>query len=62
LCLLLRLLVIAAGLSAQTATEIKPRVGSAAPTFNQHVAPILFANCVSCHRPGDVAPMSLVSY
>src|SRR5205085_1432544 len=32
------------------------------PTFNRQVAPILFANCVSCHRPGDVAPMSLLSY
>jgi hypothetical protein len=34
----------------------------AAPTFNRDVAPILFANCVSCHRPGEVAPMSLLSY
>jgi len=26
------------------------------------VAPILFKNCVSCHRPGDIAPMSLLTY
>lgn len=32
------------------------------PTFNRDVAPIFFARCVSCHRPGDVAPMSLLSY
>lgn len=37
-------------------------------TFNEHVAPILRANCVSCHQPagadlgGVVAPMSLVTY
>jgi hypothetical protein len=35
---------------------------AAGPTFNQDVAPILYANCVSCHRPGDIAPMSLLSY
>lgn len=32
------------------------------PTFTKDVAPILFENCVSCHRPGEVAPMSLTSY
>ncbi len=32
------------------------------PTFAKDVAPILFANCASCHRPGDIAPMSLLSY
>ena len=34
----------------------------AAPTFNKDVAPILYANCVSCHRPGELAPMSLLTY
>jgi Copper type II ascorbate-dependent monooxygenase, C-terminal domain len=31
-------------------------------TFNKDVAPILFKNCVECHRPGEAAPMSLLSY
>lgn len=31
-------------------------------TFTKDVAPIMFKNCASCHRPGEVAPMSLVSY
>jgi mono/diheme cytochrome c family protein len=31
-------------------------------TFNKHVAPVLFDNCVSCHRPGEVAPFSLTTY
>ena len=29
-------------------------------TWSRDVAPILFANCVECHRPGDVAPFALV--
>ena len=31
-------------------------------TFNRDVAPILFANCSSCHHPGDAAPFSLLTY
>ena len=33
-----------------------------APTFSQHVAPIVYAKCIQCHRPGEVAPMSLINY
>ena len=35
---------------------------SDSPTFYRDVLPILQANCQSCHRPGEVAPMSLVTY
>ncbi|MGH9763061.1 MAG: hypothetical protein ACREDR_39095, partial [Blastocatellia bacterium] len=31
-------------------------------TYAKDVAPILQANCVACHRPGEVAPMSLRTY
>ena len=34
----------------------------AVPTFNADVAPILYENCATCHRKGEVAPMSLTSY
>lgn len=34
---------------------------SAPPTFAE-VAPILYENCAECHRPGDIAPMPLLSY
>jgi len=34
----------------------------AAPTFSKDVAPILMRSCVQCHRPGQVAPMSLLTY
>ena len=32
------------------------------PTFTEDVAPILYENCVICHRAGEVAPMSLITY
>lgn len=31
-------------------------------TFADHVAPILWNNCQPCHSPGNVAPMSLLTY
>ena len=33
-----------------------------APTFNKDIAPILYANCATCHRPGEVAPFPLLTY
>lgn len=35
---------------------------STAPTFNKDVLPLLQANCQQCHRPGEIAPMSLLTY
>ncbi len=34
----------------------------AGPTFSADVAPIIFNKCASCHRPGEAAPFSLLSY
>jgi hypothetical protein len=31
-------------------------------TFAKDVAPILYKNCVSCHLPEEIAPMSLLDY
>jgi hypothetical protein len=42
--------------------QAQPARPSAAPTFNKDVASILFANCTTCHRPGEIAPMSLLTY
>lgn len=48
--------LLAPGVSAQNAGTPKE------VTFNKDVAPILFKNCVMCHRPNDIAPMSLMTY
>ena len=31
-------------------------------TYNRDVLPIFEKNCVGCHRPGQVAPMSFLTY
>ena len=31
-------------------------------TFNRNIAPIIYNNCSACHRPGEAAPFSLLSY
>jgi hypothetical protein len=36
--------------------------GSSSVTFDKDVLPILQKNCQTCHRPGQVAPMSFLSY
>ena len=43
------------------AATICAHAGSAS-TFSREVAPILYKHCASCHRPGDIAPMPLLTY
>jgi len=35
---------------------------SRAVTYYKDIAPILYANCSACHRPGEGAPFSLLTY
>ncbi len=34
----------------------------ASPTFSETIAPILYDKCVTCHRPGEAAPFSLITF
>ena len=47
------LLLGGAAMAAETSPE---------PTFNKDVLPILQKNCQTCHRPGQIAPMSFLDY
>ena len=31
-------------------------------TFTKDIAPIVYEQCASCHRPGEVGPFSLLTY
>ena len=31
-------------------------------TFSETIAPIVYENCVTCHRPGEAAPFALITY
>ncbi|MEO1260238.1 MAG: T9SS type A sorting domain-containing protein [Bacteroidota bacterium] len=35
---------------------------SAQVNFSEHIAPIIYENCTSCHRPGEIGPFSLTNY
>jgi hypothetical protein len=38
------------------------QANTSAVTFTKDIAPILYKSCVDCHRTGEIAPMSLVTY
>jgi mono/diheme cytochrome c family protein len=52
---------VAVGL-ATVGGRAQPPAALQPPTWARDVAPILMNNCVECHRPGQVAPFSLLEY
>ncbi len=48
--------VFLAGIAAQTA------LAAGSPTFYRDILPVFQAHCQECHRPGEVAPMPLITY
>jgi mono/diheme cytochrome c family protein len=60
-----RLILIAAALALAFFFALRFSRGAekmAGVTFAKDVAPIIQKNCVVCHRPGEVAPMSFMNY
>jgi hypothetical protein len=53
---------IAAACLLASAPAAAQTAASSAPTFSKDVAPIFYRSCTGCHRPGQIAPMSLLSY
>ena len=55
------LFVVAA--SEQSASlRAAPRMALDSVTFAADVAPILYRNCVTCHRPGGIGPFSMLNF
>jgi hypothetical protein len=54
--------VLAIGLAAIASPAAAAQDPPATPTFAKDVAPIFYKNCTVCHRPGEIAPMSLLTY
>jgi tetratricopeptide (TPR) repeat protein/mono/diheme cytochrome c family protein len=53
-----RFLIALAGLLGLSTNAL----GQAPVTFSKDVAPILYEHCAACHRPGEIAPFSLLTY
>jgi hypothetical protein len=54
--------VASAHLGAQAPKAQTASTSAATPTYTKDVAPIFYKNCTNCHRPGEIAPMSLLTY
>ena len=57
----LGLLVMLAAVVAEVGSQ-RISAQSQTVTFNKDVLPVLQKNCQNCHRPGQIAPMSLLTY
>jgi len=54
--------VASARLAAQAPRTAQSTAATSGPTFAKDVAPIFYKNCTNCHRPGEIAPMSLLTF
>jgi mono/diheme cytochrome c family protein len=57
-----RTIALAASIAGAVDLAVPTRAADAQPTFSRDVAPIVFRRCATCHRPGEVGPMPLLSY
>jgi mono/diheme cytochrome c family protein len=51
-----------AGLMLHQTSAILRSGAATAPTFYRDVVPVLQQHCQSCHRPGEIGPMPLMTY
>lgn len=59
---LLGITAAAGALCAIVVFGVSANAPSPTVNFARDVAPILYNRCIECHRPGEIAPMSLVTY
>ncbi len=55
-------IVLLLGTLGRSATAVAKEESDRVVTFYKDVFPILQKNCQTCHRPGQIAPMSLLTY
>lgn len=60
--LILVVCLAVAALGFSSFASVEKTSAPAAPTYTKDVAPIFFKNCAECHRPGEIGPMSLMTY
>src|SRR5581483_2894463 len=56
------LLVTPGHVSRAASLSNENNTGDNTVTYNKDIAPILYKNCTSCHRAGEVAPFTLLDY
>ena len=54
--------VVQLGAQTPARNAAKSAADAKVPTFSKDVAPILYKNCTTCHRAGEIGPMALVTY
>ena len=59
---LMGLALLAALAAAPAAAQAQDAAGEREITFTRDVAPLIHRSCSGCHRPDEVAPMSLITY
>jgi mono/diheme cytochrome c family protein len=55
-------LVVVIAARRPTALEAATHIAPDSLTFAADVAPILYKNCVTCHRPGGIGPFSMLNF
>ena len=53
---------VGAGFKPAPTESQSPAAPPHKPTFNKHIAPIVFKNCAVCHHPGGSGPFNLLNY